>query len=182
MIVRTGLEEMVAKLTDLETALELFRDDVIFHAAASDMKFKSNSRTKEGPQWAALTSYALRTTMAIVEKIEEFAQRTGKTVLYVLSYWDFTCKRYLETGQRFDQELVDWFKDKGLPCVDLLECHRQEYEEDFKCSVDKYTARYWNSHYAPNGNAFCAWAVLPSLLEQLRAAGKPAACENLHEG
>ena len=30
MIVRTGLEEMVAKLTDLETALELFRDDVIF--------------------------------------------------------------------------------------------------------------------------------------------------------
>ena len=60
MIVRTGLEEMVAKLTDLETALELFRDDVIFHAAASDMKFKSNSRTKEGPQWEALTSYALR--------------------------------------------------------------------------------------------------------------------------
>ena len=60
IIVRTGLEEMVAKLTDLETALELFRDDVIFHAAASDMKFKSNSRTKEGPQWAALTSYALR--------------------------------------------------------------------------------------------------------------------------
>ena len=120
--------------------------------------------------------------MAIVEKIEEYAQRTGKTVLYVLSYWDFTCKRYLETGQRFDQELVDWFKGKGLPCVDLLECHRQEYEEDFKCSVDKYTARYWNSHYAPNGNAFCAWAVLPSLLDQLRAAGKPAACENLQEG
>ena len=64
---------------------------------------------------------------------EEYAQRTGKTVLYVLSYWDFTCKKYLETGQRFDQELVDWFKGKGLPCVDLLECHRQEYEEDFKC-------------------------------------------------
>ena len=111
--------------------------------------------------------------MAIVEKIEEYAQRTGKTVLYALSYWDFTCKRYLETGQRFDQELVDWFKGKGLPCVDLLECHRQEYEEDFKCSVDKYTARYWNSHYAPNGNAFCAWAVLPSLLDQLRGTDRP---------
>ena len=145
------------------------------------MKFKSNSPSKDGPQWESLTRYALRTTMRIIEKIEEYAKLEGKTVLYVLSYWDFTCKQFLETGRRFDQELVDWIKTMGLPCVDLLECHRHEYEEDFKCSVDKYTSRYWHGHYSPNGNAFCAWALLPPLLEQLRVAGKPAACENVLE-
>lgn len=167
-----GLAEMTASLTDVETALELFFDDVAFHAAAC-------GQYEERRRHAGLRRYALRTTMKIIEKIEQWAKAKGKSVLYVLSYWDFTCKEYLESGTRFDAELVEWIRHKGLPCVDLIEAHREEYERYFSCSVDEYTNRYWHGHYSPNGNSFCASALLPHLLEHLRASGRPARCENL---
>ena len=167
-----GLVEMIASLTDLDAALELFRDDVAFHAAAC-------GEYEARREHAGLRSYALHTTMGIIEKIEQWAKAKGKSVLYVLSYWDFTCKEYLERGTRFDAELVDWIRAKGLPCVDLMEAHRKEYERYFACSVDDYTDRYWHGHYSPNGNAFCASTLLPHVLNQLRASGMPALCENL---
>jgi hypothetical protein len=61
--------------------------------------------------------------MRIVEKVEEFAAKEKRQVLYVLSYSSYTIRRRLNDGHRFDQTFVDFFNRRNLPYVDLLKAH-----------------------------------------------------------
>ena len=72
-------------------------------------------------------------------------------------------------GHRFDDALLRWLAERRLPVVDLLEEHRRDFGS-FACSAEEYGERYWVGHYSPLGNFFCAWAILPKLLELMGAA------------
>lgn len=112
------------------------------------------------------TRAALFATMRIVEKIEHYASAQGKQVLFVLSYGQRNAANVLKTGERFDQSLLDFLNEKGLPYVDLMEAHGRDFAQ-FNLTVDEYIRRYWIGHYNPLGNFFQAFAIKDKLVELL---------------
>ena len=172
-------EQMMRALTEPDGALEAFGDDVLLHAYARRAAGRSAAAGKEvdgavtlggrrDPALAELNEYSLLTTMAIIERVESWANARGKKVLYVLSYGEQEFLDLLE-GYRFDDALLRWLAERRLPVVDLLEEHRRDFGS-FACSAEEYGERYWVGHYSPLGNFFCAWAILPKLLELMGAA------------
>lgn len=122
------------------------------------------------------TRAALFSTMRIVEKVEEFAARHQKKVLYVLSYTVAHAAAALAQGHRFDQEFVDFLERKRLPYVDDLDAHRADLA-NFKIGVAEYLKRYYIGHYNPLGNFFQAFAIKGKLTEMLEP--RPLAYPNL---
>ncbi|HVC95349.1 MAG TPA: SGNH/GDSL hydrolase family protein [Pirellulales bacterium] len=112
------------------------------------------------------TRDALRSTMWIVEKIDQFAAKEGRKVLYVLSYGAQRIRQFVKQGNRFDQPLVDFLDSRGSPCVDLLKTHTEELAR-LKMDLDAYLSRYYIGHYNPLGNFFCAFALKRQLVEML---------------
>lgn len=170
--------QSLQQLTDIDKVLEMFGDDVLFHAAAS--QHRRTTAASDAPDagamgarknWktgdAALTSYALATTQRLIEKACAFAQTKQKKILFVLSYSSPTVATAVKTGERFDASLVDWLRSAGVPHVDLLEAHAKDFA-DFSCSVEAYLERYYIGHYNTAGNLFCAFAIREALLGMLR--------------
>jgi hypothetical protein len=112
------------------------------------------------------TRAALFSTMRIVEKVEEFAAKHQKKVLYVLSCTTAHAAAALGQGHRFDQEFVDFLDRKRLPYVDDLEAHRADLA-NFNIGVSEYLKRYYIGHYNPLGNFFQAFAIKGKLTEML---------------
>ena len=114
-----------------------------------------------------LTRRALYASMRIVEKVEEFAAKEKRVVLYVLSYNPNTIRRRLNDGHRFDQSFVDYFDRRQLPYVDLLKAHADHYAK-FAPGIEAYVKRYFIGHYNPLGNHFCAFALKDKLTNMLK--------------
>lgn len=102
----------------------------------------------------------------IVEKIDAFARAQNKKILFILSYPPKSVTRFVKEGVRADQPFVDFMKQRGLPVVDLMQEHRDDFAL-FKGDIKDYLARYWVGHYNPRGNFFCAHAMLRKLVEML---------------
>jgi len=182
--------ESVYNLCDLDWAVANFKDDF----ALQIMLAHANAKTKN-PETAYDEALKLATThgivtridtaealseaadklhhqsayfasQRIVEKIETFAKAHGKKVLFVLSYPPKSVQRFLQEEVRADQPFVDWLKWRSSPVVDLLEAHKADFAQ-FKGDLKSYLAKFWVGHYNPHGNHFCAFAILPKLLEML---------------
>ena len=109
---------------------------------------------------------ALFSTMRIVELIEKFAAENNKKVLYVLSYNSQLIAEKVKNGTRFDQELVDFFNEKKLPYVDMMQMHIDDFA-NFNLSIEDYLERYYIGHYNPLGNFFQAFAIRDKLVPML---------------
>jgi hypothetical protein len=103
-------------------------------------------------------------TQKIVEKVETFARKKGKKVLFVLSY----PARYIAAAHaddtRWDRPFIDFLRKKEWPFVDLAEEHLKEYAL-FRCSMKDYLDRYFIGHYNPLGNVFCAFALKDKVVD-----------------
>jgi hypothetical protein len=108
----------------------------------------------------------------IVEKIKAFANAQNKKVLFVLSYPAQSVLQYAKDGVRADQPFVDFLKQSGLPVVDLMKAHIDNFAL-FKGSIQEYVTKYWIGHYNPLGNHFCADAIRPQLVEMLEPKPLP---------
>jgi hypothetical protein len=83
-------------------------------------------------------------------------------------------KRYLETGTRFDDVLVQYLKDTNQPHVDTLGKVAEEYQR-FNISVDDFISRLYIGragaqvfgHYSPAGNFWFAYAIRKKLVDWL---------------
>lgn len=106
----------------------------------------------------------------IVEKIDAFAKAQNKKVLFVLSYPPKSVTRFAKEGVRADQPFVEFMKQRGQPFVDLMQAHMDDFGQ-YKSDIKDYVAKHWVGHYNPRGNQFCAFAILPKLVELL--APKP---------
>jgi hypothetical protein len=182
--------ESVFNLCDLDWVTEKFKDDF----ALQIMLAHANAKTRN-PELAYADALKLATThgivtridtaeslsktaealhhqsayfasQRIVEKIEAFAKQHGKQFLFVLSYPPKSVQRFVKEGVRADQPFVDFLKRRSSPVVDLMEAHMADFAQ-FKGDLRDYLAKFWVGHYNPRGNQFCAFAMLPKLIEML---------------
>jgi hypothetical protein len=121
---------------------------------------------------------AIFASMCIVEKVEEFAAENGKKVLYVLSFRSGSIAKRVNEGYRFDQDFVDFLKNRGLPYIDLMDSHLGEFAK-FNTSIEDYLQRYYIGHYNPLGNFFQAFAIKDRLVEMLEP--KPVSYQDIEE-
>lgn len=122
---------------------------------------------------------AMLASRKVVEKVEDYARDNGKKVLFVLSYGSGSSgiggggmAGYLSRGYRFDEEFVEWLKDRNAPVVDLMEAHRADYA-NYKTGVDDYLKRFYVGHYGPLGNFFCTFAIKDELVNLLEPKPLP---------
>ena len=182
-------KESVYHLSDLDWVEEQFQDDFVLGIRLAQV----NARTDPDFAYQILTQLArtyhletrvdrkqpigtvtreiytragLLATMQVIRWIEAFRKRSGKNVLYVLSFASGHVAGYLEKRDRFDQPVVDFLKDSDLPYVDLLEAHAADHSQ-FSISIKDYLRRYYIGHYNPLGNFFTAFAVKDKLVEML---------------
>jgi len=182
--------ESVYNLCDLDWVTETFKDDFSLQIMLAHL----NAKTKN-PELSYADALKLATThgivtridtaaglsqtadnlhrqsayyasQRIVEKIETFAKAHDKKVLFVLSYPPKSVTRFVKEGVRADQSFVDFLKRRGVPVVDLMQEHLDDFAL-FKGDIKEYLARYWVGHYNPRGNHFCAHALMPKLVELL---------------
>jgi hypothetical protein len=162
--------ESLYRLCDLEEAYAALEGDYSLQLyAARDWDKNQRAKTLPGSDDFDDVDYtrrALYATTRIVDKIEEYAAREKKQVLYVLSYAAERIKRTVKEGRRFDQSLVDFLDHRKLPYVDLLSAHVAESKQ-FSGDIDAYLARYFIGHYNPLGNFFCAHALKDKLVKML---------------
>jgi len=178
------------QLCDLEKTYALFKDDFVLqimvahqnahmenpNKAYQKMMMLSKTHgietridTNETLSKAADTLHrqaGLFSTEKIIEKIDSFAKKNNKKVLYILSYPARYIARSYKEGSRWDQSIIDFIQHKKLPCLDLYQEHINEFRM-FKGAIEDYLDRYFIGHYNPLGNFFCAYAFKDKLLEML---------------
>ena len=182
--------ESIYNLCDVDWVLDRFKDDFVFklmlmHRTAADAAvdtqyddlkklsttFGINTRVDDAEAfseqaWKIHLEAALFATEQIVERIEAFAKENNKKVLYVLSYNSYEVGRMLKEGRRFDAAFIQYLDEKGLPYVDLMQKHVEDYKK-YKCSEVEYLEQYFIGHYNPRGNFFHAWAIKDAVVEML---------------
>jgi hypothetical protein len=157
------------RLCQLESALEVFADEYsIGHFARRAALRESGAADVPATDFddADCTRGAIYATTRIVELVEKFAKEENRRVLYVLSYGGDRMARFVTTGRRFDQSLVEYFDGRGLPYVDLLRAHVAEFGKS-NGEIERCLARYFIGHYNPLGNHFCAFAMKDQVVKML---------------
>lgn len=119
---------------------------------------------------------ALYSTMQLVEKIDEYARKNGKKLLYILSYSADRIAAAHQSETRWDQSFLDFIKNRRHPVIDMVEEHKKDHADNFKISFSDYLKRFFVGHYNPRGNFFCAFAMKDALVDLLNP--KPMAYSN----
>lgn len=178
------------KLTDLDWVYETFKDEFDTEIMMTHLSVKEKNPNRNYDRIIAMakthgvntdtqllatlstaanelhTKAALRASTYVIGKVEEFAQRTGKKILYVLCPSSRAIPELVQKGKRFDQEFLDFLTSRRLAYVDLLEEHRRNFV-GFSLGVEDYVARYYIPHHTPLGNYFFAHAIKAKLLALL---------------
>jgi hypothetical protein len=182
--------ESLYNLCDLDKAYEMFKDDFMLRIMLAHRNARTSNPFQSYKDIMALTSThgietsietnrhlsrvahellskaALFSTQKIVEKIEAYAKRNDRKVLYVLSGPASLVARKIREGTRWDQPFVDYLKRKNLPTVDLIDLHVKEFQQ-YKISPKEYLKKYFVGHYNPRGNLFTAFAVKDKLVSMM---------------
>lgn len=109
--------------------------------------------------------YSFSATKKILDKTVEYVNKNNKKILIALLDPDVT-KSLIMTGERYDQEVVDYIKKNKIKLFDMNLVHA----EDFKCysfSYDDYINKYFIDHYNPAGNHMFAFALKNHIVDLL---------------
>lgn len=189
-------EDDLKKLADKETYYNTFKDDHVVHLftlteggqapvdylekIAESFGMKVDLRTKDVEKRIKEAkklhiAYGIKSTIYLVEKLSRWCDENNRKLLLILSYDAPTVKKYIENGERFDIEFVEFLNNKKFEFVDCLEKAREEYQEFYKVDVDKFLEKFYIAragaqvfgHYNPYGNFWFAWAIREKLVEFL---------------
>jgi hypothetical protein len=117
---------------------------------------------------ALMTQEAIYATLRTIEKVQEYADQRGKKVLYVLTYGSDVIETAHATGKRFDQEVVNRLRSRGLPYADLLAAYAADYAA-YRVPFSEYLKRHFvGGHINPVGNAFIAYTIKDKLVKLMR--------------
>jgi hypothetical protein len=160
--------QSVKDLSDLERVYSLFHDDFYLHNRLAWAARKARGEPVPPTDYddQRLIKHGIFASTRIIDRVNEFAKKNGKQVLYVLSYGAYTIRQFIEKGVRFDQALVDYLNEAKLPYVDLMQAHATD-AAGFKGTPDEALSRYFIGHYNPLGNDFCAFAMKDPLVKML---------------
>jgi hypothetical protein len=178
-------------LCDLDKVEDMFRDDYLLNLLMNNNEVQQKARhmldrsSKLGldkPKdfedafqsaliWIYLDDeYVRRSNYAsirVLEKIEAWAGKHGKDVLYVFSYGPFDVEWWMKDGIRYDQPLLDFIREHELPYVDMLEVHSDDILE-FNIDLETYIGRYFVGHsYSPAGQHLQAYSIKDKVVELL---------------
>jgi hypothetical protein len=164
-------EQSVYDLCDLDRAYALFRDDFYMRN-----RMRRDARKVRGEPVPAtdyederLLRRGIFASIRVLDRVNEFARKNDRVVLYVLSYSARSIAQFIHKGVRLDQALVDYLREAKLPYVDLLLAHAADAAR-FKGTPEEALSRYFvgrNGHYNPLGNHFCAFAMKDTLVRLL---------------
>lgn len=110
-------------------------------------------------------AYGFAATRRIVRMSADWAARSGKRILFVL-FCPKALRELLSQGSRYDQTLVDYFRESGVEWFDMTPVHVADYTA-FRCGIDAYFRRYFIGHYSPAGNHFFAFAIKDRIVNWL---------------
>ena len=110
---------------------------------------------------------AFYSTMRLVEKIEDHVERTGKMLLYILSYSAGKIAQIREEDPRWDKAFVDFLIKRTHPVIDMAQEHIRDHAENYKIDFNDYLKQFFVGHYNPRGNFFCAFAAKDALVKLL---------------
>lgn len=160
--------ESIYNLCDLDRVYSLFHDDYYLHNRLLLASRKASGQPVPATDYddQRLMKAGIFASTKIIDRINEFARKNQKQVLYVLSYGAYTIRQFIETGKRFDQALVDYLTQSKLPYIDLMQAHANDAAL-FKGRANEVLGRYFIGHYNPLGNHFCAFAIKNTLVLML---------------
>jgi hypothetical protein len=166
---------------DVQALLALHRvtdtDTAILKRAADAMGLPVDLSSPEAVAKTAKTllwTCAVRSSMYVVEHAQAFARRERKKLLILLSYSSLDVVNACHGRPRCDQIFADYLRERGIPFVDVLQKHVEDFEW-FGCTPEEYIQRYYISlmghqhygHYSPTGNHFFAFAIKDDLVRWL---------------
>jgi hypothetical protein len=184
-------EESLYNLCDLDWVYERFKNDFALGIELAHMNAESANPKKDYKSLLDLaTTHGIRTraddyptlekaadaihqeaalfsTTRLVEKFDDYAEKNGKKLLYILSYPAGKIAAAQEEGKRWDQSFVDFIKKRKHPVVDMVEAHQQDHASNYKISFQDYLKQFFVGHYNPRGNFFCAFAAKNTLVKLL---------------
>ncbi len=184
--------EDVYKLCDEQFVRETFKDDPVLHLVlAARVGGKMSQRLTEpaavsfgipdeiisnvarAEQLKKIhTEAALYATENIITWTEQFAERTGKKLMIILSFGKRNVTAALQGRRRFDHSFTEWLKNKPYPVIDMRDEFERGYAK-FNGEVETYLKPYYNGHHTPRGNFFTAWAIKKYVVEWLEPKPLP---------
>src|SRR5262245_1767544 len=164
-------EKSVYDLCDPDRVYTLFRDDFYLQNRLMRLARKEKGEPLPATDYEdeRLLKPGMVASMRILERVNEFARKNDKVVLYVLSYSARSLAQAIKTEVRRDRAYVDFLKEEKLPYVDLLQAHANDAGQ-FKGAPEEVLSRYFvgpSGHYNPLGNHFCAVAMKHALVRLL---------------
>lgn len=186
-------EDDLRKLADRDYYYETFKDDTVVHlftlveggeapveelealaeAFGLEVDLRDPKKRIADARKLHLT-YGIRSTKYILDKLCLWAQEQGRKLMILLSYDTPSVKDFIEKGERFDQELVEYLEDNNITYVDSLLKAAEDYKA-FNLSVDEYLERLYIGragaqvfgHYNPYGNFWFAFAIRKEIVNWL---------------
>ncbi len=185
--------EDLRKLVGKDAYYEIFKDDIVVHLytlrEGGDAPVEELEKLAEAfgvkvdlrdPQRRAVDArrlhyaYGIRSTEYIVDKLQAWAQEQNRKLMILLSYDAPTVMDFLEKGERFDQEFVDYLGKNNFIYVDFLKEVAEEHKS-FNLDLEKFLERFYIEragaqvfgHYNPYGNFWFAFVLREKLVNWL---------------
>ena len=115
---------------------------------------------------AVLDSYSFAATKYILRKARAFTEQEGKKLLVVLFDPSRVMRVLIESGSRYDQEIVDFLEENDFKYFDMNVVHAEDFKS-FNLSFPEYRRRYFHGHYRPAGNHFFAFSIKDTIVQWL---------------
>jgi len=186
-------EHDLRKLADPDHYYQTFKDDPVVHlytltqggqaplehlealAEAFGVKVDLRDPSKRRDDARKLhLAYGVKSTLFILDKLRAWAERNGRKLMILLSYDTPPVATFIQTGQRFDRELIEYLQTNNFTYVDSLVKAAEEYKA-FNLPVDAFLERFYIGragaqvfgHYNPYGNFWFAFAIRRPLVDWL---------------
>jgi hypothetical protein len=193
-------EESLMNLCDFDWVYEHFKDDFALGIELAHLNAETaNPKIKYKDLLDLATTHGIRTraddyptlekaaealndeasffsTMRLVEEIDDYVEKSGKKILYILSYSAGRVAQIRDEQPRWDKPFVDFIKKRNHPVIDMAEAHIKDHAENYKIEFNDYLKQFFVGHYNPRGNFFCAFAAKDALVNLLNP--KPMAYSN----
>lgn len=127
--------------------------------------FGNTSALKENVSFL-LDKYGFAATKHILEKTKNFAKTHNRKLMIVLFDPYKVTRSLIESGTRYDQEIVNYLRINNYTYFDMNEIHAEDFKS-FKLTFSDYMKRYFIGHYNPAGNHFFAFSIKNRIVEWL---------------
>jgi len=109
---------------------------------------------------------AQKASLHTVDLHRKYCEEDNKKLLVCTSYTSGEVEKACSGEARNNDILFDGLQSCGLPFVDGLEIHKEDYK-NFSCNPADYASRFYVGHYAPQGNFFYADALKNTVVDVL---------------